>query len=66
MDCVLLDIKHVNLGIGWSSQGIKGCGVGPLWRRRPALGCSAEEEREGEEEDTCASPKIFFLFSGLE
>ena len=25
-------------------QGIEGYGVGPLWRQRPALGCSANEE----------------------
>ena len=29
-----------------SSQGIEGYGRGPLWKRRPALGCSANEEEE--------------------
>ena len=46
MDCVLSDIKNIKLGIGWSSQGIEGYGGGPLWRRRPALGCIADEKEE--------------------
>jgi hypothetical protein len=25
-------------------KGLEGYGEGPLWRRRPALGCSADEE----------------------
>ena len=44
MDCVLSDIKNAKLGTGRSSQGIEGYGGGPLWRRSPALGCSANEE----------------------
>ena len=27
-------------------QGIEGYGGGPLWRRWPALGCSAKEEEQ--------------------
>ena len=42
--CVFSDIKNAKLGTGRSSQGIEGCGGAPLWRRRPALGCSANEE----------------------
>ena len=42
--CVLSDIKNAKLGIGRSSKEIEGYGGGPLWRRRPALCCSANEE----------------------
>ena len=31
---------------GRSSQGIEGYGGGPVWRQRPALGCSANEEEK--------------------
>jgi hypothetical protein len=31
---------------GRKSQGIEGYGRGPLWRRRPTLGCSASEEED--------------------
>ena len=43
MDCVLSDIKNARLGTGRSSQRIERCG-GPLWRRRPVLDLSANEE----------------------
>ena len=46
MDYVLSDIKNPKLGTGRSSQGIEGCGGGPLWRRRLVFGCSAKEEEE--------------------
>jgi hypothetical protein len=44
MDCVLSGIKNAKLGTGRSIQGIEGYGGGPLWRRGPTLGCSANEE----------------------
>ena len=46
MDCILLDIKNSKLGTGRSSQGVEGYEGGPLWRRRPALGYSANEEED--------------------
>ena len=49
MDCVLSDIENTKLGTGRSSEGIEGYGGGPLWRRRPALGCSANDEEEDDE-----------------
>ena len=33
-------------GTGRSSQGTDGYGGGPLWRQRPALGYSANEEED--------------------
>ena len=44
--CIAGHKKHARLGTGRSGQGIKGCGGGPLWRQRPTLGCSANEEEE--------------------
>ena len=41
LNCVLTDIKNAKLGTGWSCQGIEGYEGGPLWKRRPAVGCSA-------------------------
>ena len=47
MDCVLSDIKqNARLGTGRSSQGIEGYGGGPLWKRKPALGCNVNDEDE--------------------
>ena len=43
MDCVFSSIKNTKLGTGRGSQGIEGSGGGQLWRRRPTLGCSANE-----------------------
>ena len=60
MGCVLSDIKNARLGTGRSSQGIEGYGGDPLWRRRPALGCSANEE---EEEDEYTDFDISMLFA---
>ena len=34
------------LGTGKTSQGIEGYGGAPLWTRRPALGCDANEGEE--------------------
>ena len=51
MACVLLDIKNAKLGIGRSSEGIEGYGEGPLWRRRPALSCGANDNEEEEDEE---------------
>ena len=42
--CVVGHEKNAKLGIGRSSQGIEGYGGDPLWRCRPTLGCSANEE----------------------
>ena len=47
--CVLSDIKNANFGIGRSSQGTERYEEGPSWKRRPALGCSVNEEEEEEE-----------------
>ena len=44
--CIVGHDKNAKLGSGKSSQGIKGYGGCPLWRRRPAFGCSAHEEEE--------------------
>ena len=37
-------------GTGRSSQGIEGYGNCPIWRQRPASGCTANEEEEEDEE----------------
>jgi hypothetical protein len=44
MDCVLSDIQNAKLGTGRSSQRIEGNRGGPLWRRKPELGCSGNED----------------------
>ena len=43
-------------------QGIEGYGGGPLWRQRPALGCSANEEEEEEEEEEVSSLNLSGMF----
>ena len=39
-------LKNEKLGNGRSNQGIEIYGGDPLWRQRPALGCSANEEED--------------------
>ena len=46
--CIVGHKKIAKFGTGRSSQETEGYGGGPLWRRRPALGCSVSEEDEEE------------------
>ena len=53
---MLSDIKT-----GRRSHGIEGYGEGPLWRRRLALGCGANEEEEEEEEEEEVLTRLILL-----